>query len=406
MQMIKYRTAVSWGIVFVAMAACGADWLQFRGTNGASVSQDAAPPDSWGGEKNIAWRADLPGKSVASPIVVKGRVIVTSSSGVNQDRLHVLAYDVETGKQAWHRQFWATGRTLTHPFSAVAAPTPASDGQRIFAFFSSNDLVCLDLDGNLLWYRGLAFDFPKAGNDIGMSSSPIVADQTVMVQIESQGESFATGIDVATGETRWRVDRTRSANWASPMVMPGRRGGKTSVILQAGDGLVGYDVRTGEQLWKFELPCQTTPSLAVSEDRIFVPTDDGLTALDLPADATAPALAWNSSQLNPNPASPIVAGDRVYAVNSAGVLSCGDLQDGKRLWQVRIGGRHWSTPIVAGDRIFCVNAEGQAKVVQLGEVGTIVGTNDFGEAIKGSPAMADGALYVRSDQYLWKIAAE
>ena len=66
----------------------------------------------------------------------------------------------------------------------------------------------------------------------------------------------------------------------------------------------------------------------------------------------------------------------------------------------------WSTPIVAGDRIFCVNAEGQAKVVQLGEVGTIVGTNDFGEAIKGSPAMADGALYVRSDQYLWKIAAE
>ncbi|MDP6467935.1 MAG: PQQ-binding-like beta-propeller repeat protein [Pirellulaceae bacterium] len=398
-----YRTVASLGFVFVALAVCGADWLQFRGNNGASVSLDEAPPDSWDGETNIAWRSELPGKSASSPIVVKGRVIVTSSSGVNQDRLHVLAYDVETGRQIWSRQFWATGRTLTHPFSAVAAPTPASDGQRIFAFYSSNDLICLDLDGNLLWYRGLAFDFPKAGNDIGMSSSPVVADETVMVQIESQGESFAMGVDVATGETRWRVDRARNPNWASPVVMPGKRGGKTSVILQSKTGLVGHDIRTGEQLWKFELPCETTPSLAVSDDRIFVPAN-GLTALDLPAGATTPALAWNSSQLNPSPASPIVAGDRVYAVNGAGVLSCADLKDGKRLWQVRIGGRHWSTPVLAGNRIFCVNADGKAKVVQLGESGKIVGTNDFGETVLGSPAVSDGALYVRSNRYLWKIA--
>lgn len=398
-----HRTA-SLLLVFVALAVCGADWLQFRGTNGASASQDAAPPDSWDGETDFAWRANLPGKSVSSPIVVKGRVIVTSSSGVNQDRLHVLAYDVETGKQIWSRQFWATGRTLTHPFSAVAAPTPTSDGQRIFAFYSSNDLICLDLDGNLLWYRGLAFDFPKAGNDIGMSSSPVVADDTVMVQIESQGESFATGIDVATGETRWRVDRVRSPNWASPVVMPGKRGGRTSLILQSGSGLVGLDVRTGEQFWKFELACQTTPSLAVTEDRIYVPAN-GLTALDLPVNATTPAFAWNSSQLNPNPASPVVAGGRIYAMNSSGVLSCGDLKDGKRLWQLRIGGRHWSTPVVAGNRIFCVNADGKAKVVQLGESGgKVVGSNDFGEAIKSSPAVSDGALYVRSDRYLWKIA--
>jgi hypothetical protein len=115
-------------------------------------------------------------------------------------------------------------------------------------------------------------------------------------------------------------------------------------------------------------------------------------------------LAWNSSQLNPSPASPIVAGDRVYAVNGAGVLSCADLKDGKRLWQVRIGGRHWSTPVLAGNRIFCVNADGKAKVVQLGESGKIVGTNDFGETVLGSPAVSDGALYVRSNRYLWKIA--
>ena len=116
----------------------------------------------------------------------------------------------------WHRQFWATGRTLCHPTSANAAPTPSSDGRRIFAFYSSNDLVCLDLHGNLKWYRGLAFDYPHAGNDAGMASSPLVIGKTVVVQMENQGDSFAAGIDVETGRNRWRLARERDASWASP----------------------------------------------------------------------------------------------------------------------------------------------------------------------------------------------
>ena len=117
---------------------CGADWLQFRGVNGASLSPDAAPPDSWNESDNVAWKAELPGRGASGPIVVNGRTYVTCSSGVKQDRLHVVCIDNKAGKQLWHREFWATGRTLTHPFSAVAAPTPASDGERIFAFFLQN----------------------------------------------------------------------------------------------------------------------------------------------------------------------------------------------------------------------------------------------------------------------------
>ena len=87
----------------------------------------------------------------------------------------------------WERQFWATGRTMCHPTSSVAANTPSSDGKRIYAFFSSNDLACLDLAGNLLWYRGLTHDFPTAVNDVGMSASPIVLGDTVVVQVENKG---------------------------------------------------------------------------------------------------------------------------------------------------------------------------------------------------------------------------
>ena len=108
--------------------AGGADWPQFRGTASNSVSGEnvkVQPPTEWSDAdgKNIAWKAKLPGRGPASPIVVGNKVIVTASSGVNQERLHVLCFDAATGKQLWERQFWATGRTLSHPSSANAAPT-------------------------------------------------------------------------------------------------------------------------------------------------------------------------------------------------------------------------------------------------------------------------------------------
>ncbi len=138
-----------------------------------------------------------------------------------QDRLHVLSFDAATGQLQWERQFQATGRTGCHEKMCVATPTPASDGERIFAFYSSNDLICTDLAGNLQWYRGLGAEFPNASNSLGMSSSPIVIGSTVIAQVESDAEAFAIGVDTISGETKWKIDRPRKANWTSPTIMPG-----------------------------------------------------------------------------------------------------------------------------------------------------------------------------------------
>ncbi len=171
-------------------SARAGDWRQFRGNDCNGVAETTNLPTHWSETENVAWKAEVPGKGPSSPIVVAGHVIVTSSSGAKQDRLHVLSFSTSSGKLEWERQFWATGRTMCQLMTAVAAPTPASDGQRIFALFSSSDLVCLDLKGNLLWYRGLQLEHPAAGNDVGMASSPIVIGETVIVQVESQGDCF------------------------------------------------------------------------------------------------------------------------------------------------------------------------------------------------------------------------
>ena len=195
--MIRSLIILSLGLLLSSQLLAG-DWKRFRGDNGNSLATTAKLPLKWDDSNNIAWKTELPGRGPSSPIVVNDRVFITSSSGVRQDRLHVLCFDAKSGDKLWERQMWANGRTMTHNASANAAPTPASDGTNIYAFYSSNDLICYDLDGNLKWYRGLGHDFPKAGNDIGMASSPVVASDTVVVQVENQGDSFVSAINSKT----------------------------------------------------------------------------------------------------------------------------------------------------------------------------------------------------------------
>ena len=393
-------------LLVLAIAAQAADWREFRGGDAKCLALDANLPLVWSEKENIAWKSPLPGRGASSPIVVAGRVIVTCSSGTKQDRLHVVCFDAASGKQIWERQFWATGRTLCHPFSAVAANTPASDGKRIFAFYSSNDLACLDLDGNLAWYRGLASDYPAAGNDAGMSSSPAFAGDTVIVQVESQGESFAAGIDPETGENRWKIDRKRMSSWTSPVAIRGDEPAKDVVLLQGPAGLSAHDAYTGRELWKHGEECAGISSTTVIGETMFVP-GAGLTALRSEGDGKPPAVLWRQSKLGATACSPVVHDGKVYTINRT-ILVCGDAKTGDVLWQLRLAsGQYWATPIVTGDHLYVISYEGQAQVVKLprGDAKPeVVGKSSFGQQILGTPAVADSAMFVRSDTHLWKIA--
>jgi outer membrane protein assembly factor BamB len=391
-------------LALLAPFLTGADWLQFRGGDAGGTAADVQLPISWSAEsgEHIAWKAPLTGKGVSGPIVVGNKVFVTASSGFTQDRLHVMCFDAASGKNLWERQFWATGRTICHPTSAVAAPTPASDGRRIFAFYSSNDLVCLDLDGNLLWYRGLSFDYPHAGNDVGMASSPVVVDETVIVQIENQDDSFAAGLDVATGETRWRQERTAAANWSSPIGIRGRDGTGGLVVLTSSKRATAYEAKSGKEVWTHDAGAGI-PSAAASGEVVYVP-GDSLKALRLNRGSLAVEELWDNNKLAPGNSSPVIYRDRAYVLNKAGVLTCGNIQDGEILWQVRLKGPFWSSPVIAGEHLYSFSQDGVSQVVRLGEKGEIVGENALGESILGTPAIGSNALFVRTEKHLWRIS--
>ena len=386
----------------VSIHRAAADWPQFRGPQGNGVSLDTGLPAQLDA-RSIAWAADLPGRGLSSPIIIGDRVFVTCSSGPKQDRLHVICLDAKDGRKRWERQFWATGRTMSHEKTCVAAPTPASDGERIFALFSSNDLLCLDLDGNLLWLRGLTRDYPNASNSLGMSSSLTVADGVLIAMVENDSESFTAGLDAATGANRWKLARPKLANWTSPVLLASR-GAPTRVLLQSGKGLVAVEPLSGRTVWDYTDGASTIPSVTVSDGVLFLPSH-GLTALEPAADGNSPKQLWRSSQLRPGTASPLVLNRRVYTLNEAGVLTCGDATNGTRLWQLRLKGPFSATPVAAGGLLYCVNEKGLVQVVDVAAPeGVVTSELDLGKTIiLSTPSIAHEAIYIRSDGKLWKL---
>ena len=377
-----------------------AEWRQFRGNQASGVSQ--ADDLGKAAELEVAWSVPLEGRGLSSPIIVGDRVFVTSCSGFRQDRLHVACFKDSDGTKLWERQFWATGRTISHPKTCNAAPTPASDGERIFALFSSDDLICLDLDGNLQWYRGLMVDFPNASNSLGMAQSPLIVAGTLVVQIENDSQSLAVGVDPKTGESRWTSDRPKRANWTSPAVLPGAQPADDLVLLQSSAGLAAVRPATGEVVWNYDNGASTIPSSTVANGVVFVPSN-GITALQMAAGSANPEVVWNESKLGPGTASPIVVDDRLLVLNRAGVLLAAETDTGKTLWQKRLEGPFSSSPVAANGLVFFFNENGLAQVVKTADMGEVVKTKDFADTILCTPAIAGNGVYVRSDKMLWKI---
>jgi outer membrane protein assembly factor BamB len=386
------------------LGTAGADWRQFRGTTPAGVANGESAPRKFGPKENLAWRIDLPGRGVSGPVVVGDRVFVTASGGQRQSRLHVLAFDARSGRKLWQRNFWATGPTASHPKTAMAAPTPASDGKHLVALFATNDLACFDLDGNLLWLRSLHGENPGASDGRGLASSPVISGSTVIVHDENQNVSFACSIDLETGADRWKVDRPRELCWTSPILVPGKKPDEELVLLQGSTRLTAIEPRTGRTAWTIERDSDPIASSALAGNVLLVPGGKGLAAFRLQP-GKSPKRLWESLKLTPSSmASPVVLGDRVYSFRGS-ILVNGDLKTGRLRGKLRLAGAFSSSPLVAGGLLYCCNEAGTAFIIQPDEKdGTVLHRCELKDIILGTPALAGGALYVRSDKHLWKFA--
>jgi outer membrane protein assembly factor BamB len=384
------------------LPAQAGDWPQFRGPGGTAVSEETGLPVKWSRTENVRWVADLPGRGVSSPVVAAGRVYVTASSGYRHSRLHVLCFDAANGKKLWERQLASTGPTVCNPRTCMAAPTPVADGRRVFALFATGDLAAFDRDGDLLWYRALVRDYPEVTNQVGMAASPVLAGDTLLLPLENVGDSFALGVDVNTGRNRWKVPRARGINWVTPTLT--RINGRSAALFQTDHEVTGYDVRTGEVLWKYEGEgLGSVPSPVVGDGVVIVPGTPSV-ALRL-SEGGKPEELWKSSKLRAAYATPVLYKGRIYGMTGVGV-SCLDAASGEELWRLRLGHGFWASPVIADGRLYVAKEDKGVSVVELGDRPKVLANNPMGEEMLATPAVAGGALFLRTDGHLYCVGAK
>jgi outer membrane protein assembly factor BamB len=292
----------------------------------------------------------------------------------------------------------------------MAVPTPATDGRRLYVLFGTGDLACLDLEGNPVWIRSLAAEYGPFRNRWGMAASPLLVDDLLVVQVDHWAESYLLGVDAGTGTNRWKTRRNASVNWTSPVLA--RAGGHRQVIAAGTYRVQGYDLDTGKEAWSVTgLPMQCIPTPVVHGDRVYAVSgrDHYTLAIRLDegrGDLTSTHVAWQARAFATYICSPVCYGNQYYFVEDNGFGSCLDAATGKRLWRNRIGGNYRAS-LVAGDgKVYFTSMEGVVTVVKAGRTFEVLGRNDLEEAIVATPAVSDGAVFIRGDKHLYCIGPD
>ena len=313
----------------------------------------------------------------------------------------------------------ATGapRAKRHVKSSQANATPATDGRTVVALLGSQGLFAFSAEGEPLWHQDLGVLDPgllgDTGSQWGHGSSPILAGDRVIVQVDRHRDSFLAAYDLATGKQLWKVARDERPVWATPTYFPA--GGRDELIVIGGNFVRGYRATSGEELWRFADQAEVkTPTPFVAGERVILAGGyRGRPLLALKAGGSGDlsereghsgALLWRSERGGPYTSTPVVYGDHVYAVTDTGVLTVYDLASGQQLSRQRTSDTY-SASLVAGDgKVYLTGEGGTVTVLAAGAEPKVLAENAMNEPCFATPAIAGGSLYLRCRGHLYAIA--
>ncbi len=414
MLFLRWIGFVVWISCMSGSVALGTDWPGWLGPgrDGYSLADDV--PIHWSATENIAWQVDLEGAGNSSPIVWGDQVIITATTGIQHDTLHVLSFDRSDGTQQWSTRLFGSGTpvlfTMFPPERGNALSTPCTDGQRIVALFGTGDVACLDMDGRPRWFRALSQDYGEFTNEYGVAASPVLADGKVIIQIDQAGDSYLLALDGETGQTVWRTPRTASDNWTTPALAT--IGGRRQVICSGTYQVIGYDWADGTPRWTAEgmgRLCTPTPLVHGSDIIVSSAPDGAVVAwqFDLRSGIqNVPAQRWRGTRGIGFIPTGVRVDDLLFLASDRGIATCFDVQTGQMQWQERIGGTYRASLIAAGGNVYFTSLEGVTTVVRAASEYQLVSRNDLGQAIAATPAITEGALFVRTERQLICIRAD
>jgi outer membrane protein assembly factor BamB len=411
-----------------------ANWPQWRGPNANGTAPKADPPTIWSDTTNIKWKAELPGRGSATPIIWGDNVFIVAAEktdrvvGVddvpkfeskldkktkapeNFYRFTVLCLDRNTGRPKWTRlAAEKVPHEGHHPTHSYAAGSPTTDGKLLYVSFGSFGIYCYDFDGNLKWSRDLGRLSTRLG--WGEAVTPVLHGNDLVLNWDQEENAALIVLDAKTGETRWKKERDERSTWTTPMIV--EHAGKTQVIVNGTKKVRSYDLATGELLWQFGgMTVNAIPSVVVADGVAYAMSGyQGSAAMAIPLGSSGEldpkAFLWHVRKGTPYVSSPLLTGSHlVFLQANTPILTILDrktgnaLVDGERLPE---GGDYYASPVAAAGRIYLVNRQGTSLVLRDADQLEILATNHVDDTIDASPAVVGRQLFLRGEKYLWCI---
>ncbi|OHB77304.1 MAG: hypothetical protein A2Z25_10645 [Planctomycetes bacterium RBG_16_55_9] len=418
------------------------DWPGWRG-DGRGITTDKNVPLKWSEKENIKWKTQIPGAGHSSPIVWGNRLFVTTAvaedpnvesfrggvyMGGNRKKPDesgyaycVICMDTDHGNILWSKVIMQQEpRTRRHTKNTYASETPTTDGKYVFASFGSAGLYCVDFEGHLIWQRDLGLMRVQRG--WGTGASPVLFKNTVIVNCDSDDDSYIAAFEKTTGEPVWRTERDEGASWGTPFLF--QAGEKTTVVTNATKRMRGYEAATGKLLWECAggsmIP---VPSPVSTQGLVFLSSGHSMGFLKpqpiiavragasgdiTPArgESQSQGVAWSYPMGGPYVPSPIAVGDHLYVPQDRGTLTCYDAQTGKMVYEKqKLGPRNTITasPVADDDNIYIQTEDGECYIVKQGPAFEILAVNKLDEVFCSSPAISGGKLFLRGRKHLYCI---
>jgi outer membrane protein assembly factor BamB len=434
-----------WAAVLVllmagANRAAAEDWPQWRGPQGTGVSREKGIPARWS-KDDVAWRTPLHGLGVSSPVVWGDRILVTSQSGRGTRRsgdhptlargeeaagekplgagaaagdpskveFVVEAFHRKDGRRLWEYRFAAEGGLPpVHEKHNLASPSPVTDGNLVYAWFGTGQLVALDMAGKLAWRRHLGKEFGPFEINWGHGSSPALHGDLLFLLCYHEPASYLLALDKRTGKDRWKVDRGKDVrSYSTPVVFPGPRGDE--LVVNSTERLEAYDPRTGDLLWhagephRFAIPVPTFDGAVLYASRGYRSGPYLAVRTGGRGDVSKSHVQWSVPTGAPYVSSLLYYEGLLYMASDVGVVTCVDARTGEKVWQERIPGIFTASPVAAEGKIYLLSETGDAIVLRAGREPRVLARSPLGERMVASPAISEGQVFIRADEGLVSI---